>query len=56
MAYKSRKKRYGKNKGDRIREHWRNIRITILFVLIALGILVFKNRVAIWSYLQTYFY
>lgn len=56
MAYKSRKKHYGKNKGDRIREHWRNIRVTVLFILIAIAILIYKNWVSIWTYIQTYFY
>lgn len=56
MAYKSRKKKYVKDKGERIREHWRNIRVTVLFALIVIAVLIFKNRVSIWTYIQTYFY
>jgi len=56
MAYKSRNKKYNKNKGERIREHWNNLRILVLFALLVLAILIFKNRVSIWTYLQTYFY
>ena len=56
MAYKSRNKKYNKAKGERIREHWNNLRVLVLFTLLVLAILIFKNRVSIWTYLQTYFY
>lgn len=56
MAYKSRKKNFGKSKSERIRQHWRNVRVTVIFILITIAILVFKNRISIWNYIQTYFY
>lgn len=55
MAYKSRKRNY-KSRRERIHEHWRNIRIMFIFGIIILAVLLFKNRISIWTYFQTFFY
>jgi len=55
MAYQSRKRDY-KTPREKNAIAWRNSKITILFILMALAVWVFKNRYEYWSYLETYFY
>lgn len=55
MGYQSRKRQY-KSRRERLERDVRNIRVTVLFVLIALGVLLFKTRYSWWTWLQTYFY
>lgn len=55
MAYKSRKRNY-KSRRQRLQDHWRNFGVIIIFTLIALAILLYKNRVSIIDWIKTYFY
>jgi len=55
MAYKSRKRNFKSNR-ERFHEHWRNFGTLIIFGLIAMAVLIFKNRVSIIDWIKTYFY
>lgn len=55
MGYQSRKRNY-KSRRERNAIAGRNFRTVLIFLLIALVILVIKNRVAIWDWLRLLFY
>ena len=53
MSYAS-KKRY-KSRREKFDRQKRNTRIILLFALIALLVLIYKNRYPIYDYLRVYF-
>ena len=50
----SKKHRY-QSRRERLKKINRNIRMVLLFTLIALALLAIRNRVYLWDYLKTYF-
>lgn len=54
MAYQSRKRNY-KSKRERYQTHARFIRVTILFIIIALIVWIYKNRYEYWPDMNTWF-
>ena len=54
MSYTAR--RNYKTRREINRKTFKNLRIILIFLLIALAIYVVKNRVSILNYLNTYFY
>ncbi len=55
MAYQSRKRDY-KTPREKNAIAWRNSKVIVFFVLMALTVLIVKNRHDYWAYIQTYFY
>lgn len=55
MGYKSRKRNY-KSRRERNAIAGRNFRTILTFLLIALLIIIIKNRVAIWDWFRLLFY
>jgi len=55
VGYQSRKRHY-KSRGERNARNLRNMKVTALFIGIALLVLIYKNRHEIWFWLKTYFY
>ena len=55
MGYQSRKRNY-KSRRERNAIAWRNLRTVFIFLLIAVIILVIKNRIAIWDWFRMFFY
>lgn len=55
MGYQSRKRNY-RSRRERMQMHMRNYRMIFIFALIALAVLLYKNRWSLWNWLQTYFY
>lgn len=55
MGYQSRKRKYVSRR-ERLQQHFRNYRTIFIFALIAIVVLIYKNRWAIWNYVQTFFY
>lgn len=55
MGYQSRKRNY-KSRRERNALAWKRFRTVLIFVGIALVVLIFKNRVAIWDWFRLLFY
>ena len=55
MAYQSRKRTYTSRR-ERLQRHLRNYRVSLIFALLALIVLIIKTRGEIWGWLRTYFY
>ncbi len=55
MGYQSRKRNY-KSMRERYDHNARILRLILLFGLIALLVLTYKNRLEWWAWLKTYFY
>lgn len=55
MAYQSRKRSYTSRR-ERFQRHLRNYRVSLIFALLALIVLMIKTRGEIWVWLRTYFY
>ncbi|MEM1326984.1 MAG: hypothetical protein AAGI23_13575 [Bacteroidota bacterium] len=56
MAKKIVKRKAYKSRRERSEKHWRNIRLTLLFVVIALGFVLYFNWRPITRWIGTYFY
>jgi hypothetical protein len=54
MAYKSSRKRNYKSQREKYDKTTRNLRTTIIFILIAAAVWIFKNRYEIWPELNTW--
>lgn len=54
MAYQNRKRNY-KSKREKYEKSTRNIRTTIIFILIAIAVWVYKNRYDYWPEMNTWF-
>lgn len=55
MGYQSRKRNY-KSRREKNAIAARNLRVTLIFLGLALLVLLFKNRIAIWDWLRLQFY
>jgi hypothetical protein len=55
MGYQSRKRNY-QSRREKLKQHFRNYRMAFIFLMIALIVILYKNRWDIWNWIQTYFY
>lgn len=55
MPYNNKSRNY-KSRREKFQDVQKNTRLIIIFALIAGAILLFKNRISIWDWIQTFFY
>ncbi len=54
MAYQSRKRNYVSRR-EKMAQHGRNIRLFLIFLVVGLVVLVYKNRHDLWFHIQNWF-